>query len=217
MLASPLATREFQVSCQRYIIRLSHAAYQYVRRSPDALRYVGAMCPATSSTMQKSFSASCSPVLAPACSSTPAYVSGGDLFPDYAYFSSYSDSQSVAHAKRYAEVMIERLDLTLTASSPRSPATTAACFGAFQLGPRAVLGGGARGDMAPAGAPGYPDGGPVPRHGSASRLPRRGRADLVAANDVFAHVPDIRGFAARPTGAGRTAAWSRWTSRTCCA
>ena len=37
----------------------------------------------------------------------PAYVAGEDIFSDYAYFSSYSDSW-VAHAKRYADVMIRR-------------------------------------------------------------------------------------------------------------
>ena len=41
----------------------------------------------------------------------PAYVSGEHIFSDYAYFSSYSDSW-VAHAKRYAEAMIDRLGLT---------------------------------------------------------------------------------------------------------
>src|SRR6516225_12025037 len=41
----------------------------------------------------------------------PAYVSGEHIFSDYAYFSSYSDSW-VAHAKRYAGEMIERLGLT---------------------------------------------------------------------------------------------------------
>ena len=41
----------------------------------------------------------------------PAYVPGEDIFSDYAYFSSYSDSW-VAHAKRYAEAMIEGLGLT---------------------------------------------------------------------------------------------------------
>src|SRR5580704_1259415 len=41
----------------------------------------------------------------------PAYVSGEHIFSDYAYFSSYSDSW-VAHAKRYAEAMTERLGLT---------------------------------------------------------------------------------------------------------
>ncbi|MGD0065598.1 MAG: class I SAM-dependent methyltransferase [Streptosporangiaceae bacterium] len=41
----------------------------------------------------------------------PAYVPGEQIFSDYAYFSSYSDSW-VAHAKRYAEAMIDRLALT---------------------------------------------------------------------------------------------------------
>src|SRR5215831_15539069 len=41
----------------------------------------------------------------------PAYVSGEEIFADYAYFSSYSDSW-VAHAKRYAQSMIERLGLS---------------------------------------------------------------------------------------------------------
>lgn len=41
----------------------------------------------------------------------PAYVSGEEIFSDYAYFSSYSDSW-VAHAKRYAHAMMERLHLT---------------------------------------------------------------------------------------------------------
>src|SRR6266404_5710432 len=41
----------------------------------------------------------------------PAYVSGEHIFSDYAYFSSYSTSW-VAHAKRYAEAMTERLRLT---------------------------------------------------------------------------------------------------------
>src|SRR6201999_1998269 len=41
----------------------------------------------------------------------PAYVRGEDIFSDYAYFSSYSDSW-VAHAKRYADEMVGRLGLT---------------------------------------------------------------------------------------------------------
>src|SRR5580704_5556187 len=41
----------------------------------------------------------------------PAYVSGEDIFSDYAYFSSYSDSW-VAHAKRYSETMVRQLGLS---------------------------------------------------------------------------------------------------------
>src|ERR1700753_1304453 len=40
----------------------------------------------------------------------PAYVAGEDIFSDYAYFSSYSDSW-VAHARRYADNMIGQLGL----------------------------------------------------------------------------------------------------------
>jgi hypothetical protein len=39
------------------------------------------------------------------------YVSGAEIFNEYAYFSSYSDSW-LDHARRYTETMIERLQLT---------------------------------------------------------------------------------------------------------
>jgi SAM-dependent methyltransferase len=39
------------------------------------------------------------------------YVTGEDIFSDYAYFSSFSDSW-LNHARRYVDQMIERLDLT---------------------------------------------------------------------------------------------------------
>ncbi len=41
----------------------------------------------------------------------PAHVAGEDIFSDYAYFSSYSDSW-VAHAENYARAMIDSLRLT---------------------------------------------------------------------------------------------------------
>src|SRR6476646_3900408 len=40
----------------------------------------------------------------------PAYVPGEEIFSDYAYFSSYSDSW-VEHARRYTEEMKDRLEL----------------------------------------------------------------------------------------------------------
>src|SRR5256885_12701393 len=40
----------------------------------------------------------------------PAYVSGADIFSDYAYFSSYSTSW-VEHARRYATQMVDSLGL----------------------------------------------------------------------------------------------------------
>src|SRR5215472_1578443 len=41
----------------------------------------------------------------------PTYVPGEQIFSNYAYFSSYSDSW-VAHAERYANAMIDRLGLS---------------------------------------------------------------------------------------------------------
>src|SRR5690242_12472782 len=41
----------------------------------------------------------------------PAYVPGEDIFSEYAYFSSYSDSW-VEHARRYADAMTDRLGLS---------------------------------------------------------------------------------------------------------
>jgi hypothetical protein len=97
----------------------------------------------------------------------PAYVSGEHIFSDYAYFSSYSDSW-VAHAKRYADAMIDRLGLTSDSlvtevARARSIRTEVQFLG--------------------------PDTG-------REIAQRYGRADLVAGNNVFAHVPDIKGFAA---------------------
>jgi predicted TPR repeat methyltransferase len=40
----------------------------------------------------------------------PAYVAPEDIFTDYAYFSSFSDSW-LAHARRYADTMVQRLGL----------------------------------------------------------------------------------------------------------
>ena len=58
--------------------------------------------------------------------------------------------------------------------------------------------------------------------GADDRAPRspqqHGRADLVVANNVFAHVPDIRDFAAGLRALVKDDGhWSRWSSRTCCA
>jgi hypothetical protein len=127
----------------------------------------------------------------------PAYVSGEDIYSDYAYFSSYSDSW-VAHAKRYADSMIDRLGL-----NPGSLVTEVASNDGYLL--QHFL------------AAGIPVLGVEPAANVAESARARGietvveflgsqtgqriaaqhgKADLVAGNNVFAHVPDIRGFAA---------------------
>jgi SAM-dependent methyltransferase len=127
----------------------------------------------------------------------PVYVTGEDIFSDYAYFSSYSDSW-VAHAKRYADQMTDALGLT-----PRCLVTEVASNDGYLLQHFAgagipVLGVEPAGNVAKAAiAKGIrtvveflgPDTG-------AAIAAEYGQADLVAANNVFAHVPDIRGFAA---------------------
>src|SRR5215475_4691221 len=127
----------------------------------------------------------------------PAYVPGEDIFSEYAYFSSYSDSW-VAHARRYAGDMISRLGL-----GPASLVTEVASNDGYLLQhfheagipvlgvePAAnvaevAVGRGIRTEVQFLG----PDTG-------REIAERYGKADLVAGNNVFAHVPDIRGFAA---------------------
>ncbi len=127
----------------------------------------------------------------------PAYVSGEHIFSEYAYFSSYSDSW-VAHAKRYAEAMMGRLDLTPDSLVTEVASNDGYLLQHFQAEGVPVLGVEPAANVAEAArARGIrtevrflgPDSG-------REIAQRYGRADLVAGNNVFAHVPDIRGFAA---------------------
>ena len=127
----------------------------------------------------------------------PAYVPGEDIFSDYAYFSSYSDSW-VAHAKRYADTMTERLGLTQASLVTEVASNDGYLLQHFLAAGIGVLGVEPAANVAEAARA---HGIPVeveflgPETGQAIAA-RRGHADLVAANNVFAHVPDIRGFAA---------------------
>jgi hypothetical protein len=126
----------------------------------------------------------------------PAYVSGEHIFSDYAYFSSYSDSW-VAHAKRYAQAMITQLGLTTGSLVTEVASNDGYLLQHFDAAGIPVLGVEPAANVAEAArAKGIrtvvhflgPDTG-------ASIAAEHGQADLVAANNVFAHVPDIRGFA----------------------
>ena len=93
----------------------------------------------------------------------PAYVSGEHIFSDYAYFSSYSDSW-VAHAKRYAEAMIERLGLTPDSLVTEVASNDGYLLQHFQAAGIPVLGVEPAANVAEAArARGIRDGGPVPR------------------------------------------------------
>jgi SAM-dependent methyltransferase len=127
----------------------------------------------------------------------PAYVAGEDIFSDYAYFSSYSDSW-VAHAHRYAQAMISRLGL-----GPDSLVTEVASNDGYLLRHFVAAGVPVLG-VEPAGnvADVARDRGIrtetrfLGADTGAELAARYGRADLVVANNVYAHVPDLIGFTA---------------------
>ena len=133
----------------------------------------------------------------------PAYVPGEDIFSDYAYFSSYSDSW-VAHAKRYAEEMIERLGLTSESLVTEVASNDGYLLQHFLAQGIPVLGVEPAANVAEAArARGIPTLVEFLGAGTGAAISaRHGRADLVVANNVFAHVPDIRGFASRAARPG---------------
>jgi 2-polyprenyl-3-methyl-5-hydroxy-6-metoxy-1,4-benzoquinol methylase len=126
----------------------------------------------------------------------PAYVAGEDIFSDYAYFSSYSDSW-VEHARRYAVAMTECLNLTATSLVTEVASNDGYLLQHFLAQGIPVLGVEPAGNVAQAAvAKGITTEvaflGPRTGHDIALR---HGQADLVVANNVLAHVTDIRGFA----------------------
>ena len=127
----------------------------------------------------------------------PAYVTGEHIFSEYAYFSSYSDSW-VAHAKRYADEMTAALGLTSGSLVTEVASNDGYLLQHFVAAGIPVLGVEPAGNVAKvAVAKGIRTVVEFlgPETGVAISA-QYGQADLVAANNVFAHVPDIRGFAA---------------------
>ena len=127
----------------------------------------------------------------------PAYVAGEDIFSDYLYFSSYSDSW-VAHAKRYADEMTDRLGLgpeSLVAEVASNDGYLLQHFVATGI---PVIGVEPAANIAEvARAKGIRT--QVDFLGAATGAAvaaEYGRADLVAGNNVYAHVPDIKDFTA---------------------
>jgi hypothetical protein len=125
----------------------------------------------------------------------PAYVGGEEIFSDYAYFSSYSDSW-VAHAKRYAETMTEKLGLTADSLVAEVASNDGYLLQHFVAAGIPVVGVEPAGNVAAVAREkgirtevcflGSDTGADVAQ--------RYGKADLVAANNVYAHIPDIIGF-----------------------
>ena len=125
----------------------------------------------------------------------PAYIDASDIFVDYAYFSSYSDSW-VEHARRFVDEAADRLSLNgdsfvvEVASNDGYLLQHTIARGIRSLGiePAANVAEAAmsRGVPTEVRFLGEDTGTQV--------AAQHGRADLVVANNVFAHVPDIVDF-----------------------
>ncbi len=116
---------------------------------------------------------------------------------DYAYFSSYSDSW-VDHAKRYAEAMIERFKLGPNALVAEVASNDGYLLQHFLKRGVPVLGIEPAARVAEAAIKkGIATEIVFFNSATAKRLAASGvQADLIAANNVLAHVPDIRDFVA---------------------
>jgi len=127
----------------------------------------------------------------------PAYVPGEDIFSDYAYFSSYSTSW-VEHARRYADGMTEALALGPGSLVTEVASNDGYLLQHFHAAGVPVLGVEPAANVAEASrAKGIRTVTEfLGAETGAAIAAEHGRADLVAGNNVFAHVPDIRGFAA---------------------
>ena len=126
----------------------------------------------------------------------PAYIDAEDIFSDYAYLSSYSDSW-VAHAERFVDTAVERLPLDQNsfvievASNDGYLLQHTVARGIRSLGiePAANVAAAAFDKQVPT------EVFFLGQESGAKTAAQHGRADLVVANNVIAHIPDIVDFA----------------------
>lgn len=125
----------------------------------------------------------------------PAYVAPEEIFTDYAYFSSYSDSW-VDHAKRYTEAMIAERSLDADSLVVELASNDGYLLQHFVSRGIPILGIEPAANVAAvAEERGIPTLVEFFGEALARRLVAGGRsADLIVANNVFAHVPDINDF-----------------------
>jgi SAM-dependent methyltransferase len=125
------------------------------------------------------------------------FVTAADIFSEYAYFSSYSDSW-VAHARDYVEMAIQRFGL-----GPESLVMEVASNDGYLLRHVVERGIGALGIEPAANVAAVAQEQGIEtivrffgRELAAELVAEGRRADLVAANNVMAHVPDLNDFVA---------------------
>jgi SAM-dependent methyltransferase len=123
------------------------------------------------------------------------YVDPGDIFREYAYFSSYSDSW-LEHCRTYAEMIIERLGLGRESRVVELASNDGYLLQYFAAHDVPVLGIEPAANVAQVAIDrGIPTMVEFFDTEVAERLAADGtRADLVVANNVLAQVPDLNGF-----------------------
>jgi SAM-dependent methyltransferase len=126
----------------------------------------------------------------------PAYIPAEDIFTHYAYFSSYSDSW-VAHARRFVDTAVERLGLTAGSFVVEVASNDGYLLQhVVERGIRALGIEPAANVAEAAVAKGVPTEVLFLGEETGRKIANEhGHADLVVANNVFAHVPDIVDFA----------------------
>ncbi|HEX7023334.1 MAG TPA: class I SAM-dependent methyltransferase [Gemmatimonadales bacterium] len=127
----------------------------------------------------------------------PAHVSGEEIFTEYAYFSSYSDSW-LRHAERYTESMIDRLGLDRSSQVVEVASNDGYLLQYFIRRGIPSLGIEPAANVARAALEkGVPTQVEFFGRESAARLVDRGiGADLLVGNNVLAQVPDLNDFVA---------------------
>ncbi len=127
----------------------------------------------------------------------PQYVSAADIFSEYAYFSSYSDSW-LRHARRYVAEMIERFQLGTTSRVVEIASNDGYLLQYFVERQVPALGVEPAANVARAAiAKGVPTVVKFFGQQTAAELVEQGvRADHLVANNVLAHVPDLNDFVA---------------------
>ena len=125
------------------------------------------------------------------------YVSAESIFSHYAYFSSYSDSW-LQHARRYAEAMIERFNLTRESQVVEIASNDGYLLQNFVAEGIPSLGIEPAANVAEAALrKGVPTLVKFFGQHTAREVVAKGiRADLMAANNVLAHVPELNDFVA---------------------
>jgi len=125
------------------------------------------------------------------------YVAPSDIFTDYAYFSSYSDSW-VEHARRYAETMTQRLGLGVKSRVVELASNDGYLLQHFVRKGIPVLGVEPAANVAQvAQKKGIPTTVRFFGRDTAREIAREtGQADLLLGNNVLAHVPKLNDFVA---------------------